>query len=114
MPALVLLGYAESGGCTERKQDRTQNKVIGNPGDASASWRPFPLPIERGSDQAAPPARVDGLGPRMKCLPPRGKTAGHLSGSDRATRCPTGNSPPHGATPVGQGCLAVSTVGKIR
>ena len=28
MPALVLLGYAESGGCTERKQDRTQNKVI--------------------------------------------------------------------------------------
>src|SRR6516165_813525 len=64
--------------------------------------------LERGSDQAAPLARVDGLEPRMKCLPPRGRTAGHLSGSDRATRCPTGNSPPRGATPVGQGRLAVS------
>src|SRR5262249_30192588 len=61
-----------------------------------ATWRPFPPPIRRGSDQAAPLTRVDGLEPRMKCLPPRGRTAGHLSGSDRAARCPTEKSPPRG------------------
>src|SRR5262245_38607273 len=38
MTAPLLPGYAESG-YTERKKDRTQNKVIGNPGDACAEER---------------------------------------------------------------------------
>jgi hypothetical protein len=36
------------------------------------------------------------------------RTAGHLSGSDRAARCPTEETR-RGATRVGQGRLAVST-----
>jgi len=39
----------------------------------------------------------------------RGKTAGHLSGSDRATYCPTGKNPAARGDLVGQGRLAVST-----
>src|SRR5262249_60087046 len=34
--AKLLPGYAESGGYTERKKYRAQNKVIGNPGGACA------------------------------------------------------------------------------
>ena len=62
-----LRGYAESG-YTERKKDRTQNKVIQNPGDACAEERQggkqsniarlgvhIRSRLERGSDQAAPP-----------------------------------------------------------
>lgn len=58
--------------------------------------RPFLLPIERGSDQAAPPlcARVDGLEPTS--MRPCRRKAGHLSGNDRATRYPTGKNPPRG------------------
>jgi hypothetical protein len=40
-------------------------------------------------------ARVDGLGPRMRLASPR-LMAGHLSGNDRATRCPTGRIPSRG------------------
>ena len=39
MSAPVVLGYAEGGGCPERKKDRTQNNVIQNPGDACAEQR---------------------------------------------------------------------------
>jgi hypothetical protein len=39
MSAPVLLGYAEGGDYTERKKDRTQNKVIQNPGEACAEER---------------------------------------------------------------------------
>src|SRR5215468_9288642 len=39
MSAPAPLGHAESGGYTERKKDRTQNKVIQNPGDACAEQR---------------------------------------------------------------------------
>jgi hypothetical protein len=67
--------------------------------------------LERGSDQAAPPlARVDGLEP-MKKPCPRGRPAGHLS-EDRAARCPAWRSPAAEQTLVGQGRLAVSTIGK--
>src|SRR5262245_38764023 len=62
-----LPGYAESG-YTEPKEDRTQNKVIQNPGEACAKEREggeqgkvarlgvhSRSRLERGSDQAAPP-----------------------------------------------------------
>src|SRR5262245_27815687 len=39
------------------------------------------------------PARVDGLEPVANELPPRAP-AGHLSGSDRVTRCPVEEIPP--------------------
>jgi hypothetical protein len=32
----MLLGYAENGGSTKRKKDRTQNKVTQTPGEACA------------------------------------------------------------------------------
>ena len=78
MPLPLVQGYLDGSDSPEHEKDQTHNKVIGNQGDACvrratgrrvkqdrASWRPFPLPIKRGSDQAAPPpARVDGLGPQ--------------------------------------------------
>src|SRR5215471_1799085 len=103
-----LPGYAESG-YTEPKEDRTQNKVIQNPGDACAEHRQegeqskvarlgvhVPLPIRKGQRPGCPLfcARVDGLEPPDTT--PRGRTAGHLSGSDRATRRPTEGNPPRG------------------
>ena len=67
MSAPVLLGYAESGDYTERKKDRTQNKVTPTPGEACAEERQggeqskvaclgvhSRSRLERGSDQAAP------------------------------------------------------------
>jgi hypothetical protein len=39
MSAPVPLDYAESGDCTEREKDPTQNKVIGNQGDSCAEDR---------------------------------------------------------------------------
>src|SRR6516164_3100415 len=109
MSALLLPGYAESGGYSERKKDRTENKVIQNPGDACAEERQggeqskvarfgvhVPLPIRKGQRPGCPLfcARVDGLEPPHTT--PRGRTAGHLSGSDRATRRPTEGKPPRG------------------
>jgi hypothetical protein len=75
----VPLGYAESGNYTEREKDPTQNKMIRDPGDACAEERQggeqSKVPrlgvhsrsrLERGSDQAAPCARVDGLEPLIR------------------------------------------------
>ena len=120
-----LPGYAESG-YTEPKEDRTQNKVIQNPGtpaqntDRKASKARSRVlasmsrsRLERGSDQAAPSSVRELMALNRLIRPPRGRTAGHLSGSDRATRRPT-EEIRRGATPVGQGRLAVSTVGKKR
>jgi hypothetical protein len=99
--APVPLGYAESGGCTERNKDPTQNKITRDPGDACEE--------ERQADEQKKVARfivhsrcrLEGAATRLP-LPvrelmalnrmkpcPRGSTAGHLSGSDRAARCPT-------------------------
>jgi hypothetical protein len=39
MLAPVLLGYAENGDYTERKKDRTQNKVTPTPGEACTEER---------------------------------------------------------------------------
>jgi hypothetical protein len=39
MSAPVPLGYAESGDCSEREKDPTQNKMTRDPGDACAEER---------------------------------------------------------------------------
>src|SRR5262249_27257712 len=87
-----------------QKNDRVRNKEKTRVSASMSRSR-----LERGSDQAAPPcARVDGLEPSYRTFS-RGRSAGHLSGSDRATRCPTGKGARRGATLVGQGCVALST-----
>ena len=126
MSAPVLLGYAESGDYTERKKDRTQNNVTPTPSEACAeqrqdgeakqgcaSRRSFPLPIRKGQRLGCPSKRASMALNRL-IRPPAAGTAGHLSGSDRATRCPTEGEKRRGATLVGQGRLAMSTVGKKR
>jgi hypothetical protein len=70
--------------------------------------------LEGGSDQAAPPLLRELMALNRKCAFPRERTAGHLSGSHRATRWPTEGEKRRGATLVGQGRLATSTVGKKR
>src|SRR5262249_41057673 len=84
MSAPVLLGYAEGGGDTERKKDRTQNKVIQNPGDACAEERQggeqskvarlgvhFPNLKGAATRLPLPCARVNGLEPpKEKPWPP--------------------------------------------
>src|SRR5262245_1962495 len=84
MSAPVPLGYLDSGDYTEREKDRTQNKIIREPGEACAEERQgaeqnkgerlgvhIRSRLERGSDQAAPPAwaRVDGLEPTKTSSP---------------------------------------------
>ena len=49
--------------------------------------------MRKGQQRGCPSARVDGLEP-FQMSSPRAGPAGHLSGSDRATRCPTGKVPP--------------------
>jgi len=70
--------------------------------------------LERGSDQAAPslcaswwPWTAD------YALSLASEAAGHLSGSDRIPRYPT-EGDLAASMPVGQGRLALSTVGKVR
>src|SRR5215471_11434213 len=116
-----LPGYAESG-YTEPKEDRTQNKVIQNPGDACAEHRQegeqskvarlgvhVPLPIRKGQRPGCPSPVRELMALNRKVDHPRGRTAGHLSGSDRATRCPTGKGNPAAERRLGQGCVALST-----
>src|SRR5258705_11678583 len=59
--------------------------------------------MRKGQQRGCPSARVDGLEP-FEMSSPRAGPAGHLSGSDRATRCPTGKVPPavHQVGPVGR------------
>src|SRR5262245_28296727 len=107
----LVQGDLDGGDSPEQKKDQPPNKVIGNQGDTCAEQRQGDEQsniarlgvhsrsrLERGSDQAAPSssARVDGLEPYETLSAPSG-TAGHLSGSDRATRCPIGNEPRRGA-----------------
>jgi hypothetical protein len=112
MSGPVPVGCAANGDHTERKKDRAENNVIFNPSDASEEERKggeqskaarfgvhFRSQLERGSDQAAPLARVDGLEPQTMKARPASETAGHLSGSDRAARYPTVRNPPP------RGCL---------
>src|SRR5262245_3172177 len=118
MSAPVPLGYAESGDCTERKEDKTQNKITGDPSDDCAGARQDAeqnkvarlgvharLRLERGSDQAAPLARVDSLEPLMRS--PRAD--GRPSFWERPGHAlPDLEAPSRGATLVGQGRLAMS------
>src|SRR5262245_40956404 len=104
MSAPILLGQVESGDSTECKKDRIQNKVIQIPSDACTGERQggeqskiarlgvhSRSRLKRGSDQAAPLLGRE-LTALNRIMLPRGGTAGHLSGSDRATRCPTGET----------------------
>jgi hypothetical protein len=106
MSAPVPLSYAEKGDRTERDKDPTQNKITRDPGDARAEERQAHkqskvarlgvhscFRLERGSNQAAPPCVCELMALNRKTMFPRGRTAGHLSGSDRATRCSTGQRP---------------------
>src|SRR5262245_49643911 len=52
------------------KQRMRRTATGGRAKRGRASWRPFPLPIRRGSDQAAPPVRELGLEP-LTMLSPR-------------------------------------------
>jgi hypothetical protein len=67
--------------------------------------------MRKGQQRGCPSARVDGLEP-FEMSSPRAGPAGHLSGSDRATRCPTGKVPPavHQVGAVGR--AAVNANGK--
>jgi hypothetical protein len=62
--------------------------------------RPFCSRLERGSDQAAPLARVDGLEPTRRNLTPASGTAGHLLGATEPRAAGPGKGPPRGACAV--------------
>ena len=120
MSALLLPGYAESGGYSERKKDRTQNKVIQNPGDACAEERQggeqskvarlgvhSRSRLERGSDQAAPSSVRELMALNRLIRPPAaGRQAIFLEATEPRAARP--KEIRRGATPVGQGRLAVS------
>src|SRR5262249_49860793 len=116
------IGCAEHRECTERKKGRAKNGSIPCPSGDCAEQRQgdeqskvarlgvhFPNLKGQRPGCPSPCARVDGLEPPMRNHVSRGGTEGHLSESDRATRCPTGIKPRRGATLVGQSRLAVST-----
>jgi hypothetical protein len=100
MSAPVLLGYAESGDYTERKKDRTQNKVTPTPGEACAEERQggeqskvarlgvhSRSRLERGSDQAAPYRELMALNRNEIRSPAVGRQAIFLGATEpRATR----------------------------
>src|SRR6516162_7039138 len=123
MSAPLPIGCAEHRNHTERKKHRAKSVSIPPPKQrlrrtatgrrakrGRATWRPFLLPIRRGSDEAAPLARVDGLEPLMLAFPASGRQATFLGATGpRATRP---EETRRGASLVGQGRLVVSTVGK--
>src|SRR5215472_2445103 len=111
MSAPLPIGRAEHCDCTEGKKHRAKNVSIPRPGGDCAGQRQegeqsevarlgvhFRPPIRRGSDQAAPPLLRELMALNRECAFPRERTAGHLSGSDRATRCPTEGEKRRGAT----------------
>jgi len=122
MSAPVLLGYAEGGGDTERKKDRTQNKVIQNPGDACAEERQggeqskvarlgvhFPNLKGAATRLPLPCARVNGLEPpnEKPCLP---RQDGRPSFWERPSNAlPDRKKPAAERRQVGQGRWPVST-----
>src|SRR5262245_21172183 len=117
MSAPILLGQVESGDSTECKKDRTQNKVIQIPSDACAGERQGGEQSKvarlvhscsdlKGAATRLPLlARVDGLEPMRS--PAAGRQVIFLGATEpRAARPERGSC--RGATPVGQGQLAVS------
>src|SRR6516225_1733107 len=123
MSAPVVPGYAESGDSTERNEDTTQNKITRDPSDTTAEERQTAeqskiarlgvhsrFRLERGSDTLHPSARVDGLEP-LSLLSPR------ADGTPSFWERPSHALPDRKRTAaercqVGQGRLALSTVGK--
>jgi len=104
MSAPVLLGYAEGGDYTECKKHRTQNNVTPTPGEACAEERQggeqskvarlgahSRSGLERGSDQAAPLAQVDGLEPLQS--PAAGRQAIFLGATEPRAARPERNLP---------------------
>ena len=104
----MLLGYAEGGDYTKRKKDRTQNKVIQNPGDACAEERQggeqskvarlgvhFPNLKGAATRLPLPCARVDGLGPIKTMLPAARRQAIFLGATEPRGARP-GKTPPRG------------------
>jgi|SRR6516225_9126224 len=124
MSAPVLLHYAESGDYTERKKKQTQDNVAQNPGEACAEQRQggeqsnvarfgvhSRFRLERGSDQAAPSSVRELMALNRLIRPPAaGRQAIFLGATEPRAARP--KEIRRGATPVGQGRLAVSTVGK--
>jgi hypothetical protein len=79
----------------------------------SRFWRPFLLPIRKGQRRGCPSPVRELMALDRVCRSPAGRSAGHLSGNDRAARCPTGKIPTARANgQVGQGRWALSTVVK--
>src|SRR5262245_59204002 len=92
------------------KQRRRRTATGRRAKQGRASWRPFPLPIRKGQRPSCPsPVRESMALNHCVDNHAHGGAAGHLSGSDRATRCPTERRPAAERTLVGQGRLAVST-----
>jgi len=126
MSAPVLLHYAESGDYTERKKKQTQDNVAQNPGEACAEQRQggeqsnvarfgvhSRFRLERGSDQAAPSSVRELMALNRLIRPPAaGRQAIFLGATEPRAARPKESR--RGATLVGQGRLAVSTVGKKR
>jgi hypothetical protein len=124
MSAPVPLSYTENSGCTEREKDPAENNVIHSRGEDCAEERQsaeqnkvarlgvhFRSRLERGSDQAAPLARDDGLEPFM--LSPRARWQAIFLGAPEPRAIRPEKFPPRTVTSlVGQGQLALSTVGK--
>src|SRR5262249_45395368 len=108
MSAPLPIGRAEHRDCTEGKKHRAKNASIPRPRGDCAGQRQEGEQSEVARlgvhsrprlEGAAirlrlPCARVDGLEPQKMTYILRDRTAGHLSGNDRATRCPTGKETP--------------------
>src|SRR5262245_46761848 len=101
MSAPPPIGCAEHRECTERKKGRAKNGSIPCPSGDCAEQRHegeqskvarlgVHFPNLKGQRPGCPsPVRESTALNRNDSTCPRGGTAGHLSESDRATRCPT-------------------------
>jgi hypothetical protein len=85
MPGGMLCAEAHAG-IQVRAIPEDRMKVVRRMGETSL-WEP-----NKGAAESLPPWRESMALNRYR-LTPRGRTAGHLSGSDRATRCPAGKEP---------------------
>jgi hypothetical protein len=93
--------FAPSTSRTPLPQPRSGGSLLPRGDCCIAGPSPYPS-LVRGHWPARRSARVDGLEPTKNET--HGRTAGHLSESDRAARCPTGKAR-HGIEPAGpDGC----------
>src|SRR5262245_9276245 len=105
----VRQSCAPNRGYTKSKKGRAQNVSIPRPGDHCAKEREggkqskiarlgvhFPLDLKGQRPGCPSPVRELMALSRSLRERPASERAGHLSESDRATRCPTGKIPPRG------------------